>query len=660
VLGAQEMTCPSREFIDTILDCLGDKFFFVQSHSLVEIYLFLFARKSLRSRLRTTGTSSVATGIGNLYGNKGAVCLRIAVDQVNLTFVNAHLAAHQHKANARNRDFWRIARGLSLALPLPPEMAAARRRHARPVSGRSLRSVLSSWSVGPSTRKTKAASTTASSSRPVPGLPHGRGRTGSETSSAQGSRRSSALGKKGATRAFDSASLNSDDISDRDGGESLASSAEDEPRHAIRVVSKGQPLKLHRKSRASRRGVDDGGRSQDSDSGSDGEDTRRATRGSQRSRWRDMDSSVSEGETSEDTEDDDSRSSATMQRSSRRRQSRRDDSGDDSCSTVSYNSDDDQAAAVARPPEDMIIWFGDLNYRINGNRRIVDHLIDEDMREVMLHNDQLSRERRRGMVFPGFREAHIAFPPTYKFDVGTDRYDTSGKVRIPSWTDRILYLNRDPAHVLDIHYYNCCSDIRTSDHKPVCAYFTVGAAKPSTANAPGGGSPSGRSWHMLPRSVLNSFRRRSRGEEASPNAPISSQKPPSGRRPVPTHAEQTLSGNSGRLPVLPAATPSRSGAQRPSSSTLKHRPSSASDLAEAYLQQTERDRDVRPERPHSRGRARKDSASSDEDDPREDGDDRRRRPDHARRQQGGPAAGRAGQQAGAKRDTVQSAVCAIV
>ncbi|KAF4685354.1 inositol [Perkinsus olseni] len=38
-----------------------------------------------------------------------------------------------------------------------------------------------------------------------------------------------------------------------------------------------------------------------------------------------------------------------------------------------------------------------------------------------------------------WKESPIFFPPTYKFDMGTNVYDTSDKQRIPSWTDRILW-----------------------------------------------------------------------------------------------------------------------------------------------------------------------------------------------------------------------------
>ena len=39
-----------------------------------------------------------------------------------------------------------------------------------------------------------------------------------------------------------------------------------------------------------------------------------------------------------------------------------------------------------------------------------------------------------GLAFQEFQEGRIKFKPTYKFDVGTDNYDSSNKLRIPSYT----------------------------------------------------------------------------------------------------------------------------------------------------------------------------------------------------------------------------------
>lgn len=38
------------------------------------------------------------------------------------------------------------------------------------------------------------------------------------------------------------------------------------------------------------------------------------------------------------------------------------------------------------------------------------------------------------LAFEGYQEGPILFRPTYRYDVGTDNYDTSEKMRIPAWT----------------------------------------------------------------------------------------------------------------------------------------------------------------------------------------------------------------------------------
>ncbi|KAJ2552210.1 Inositol-1,4,5-trisphosphate 5-phosphatase 1 [Coemansia sp. RSA 1836] len=78
--------------------------------------------------------------------------------------------------------------------------------------------------------------------------------------------------------------------------------------------------------------------------------------------------------------------------------------------------------------------------------------------------DQLSMQMASGKVFRGYQEAEIHFPPTYKFDDGTNTYDTSEKMRVPSWTDRIMYSGNS---VRALEYYR--DEITFSDHKPVLA-----------------------------------------------------------------------------------------------------------------------------------------------------------------------------------------------
>eukprot|EP00033_Pygsuia_biforma_P002371 GCRY01002624.1.p1 GENE.GCRY01002624.1~~GCRY01002624.1.p1 ORF type:complete len:462 (+),score=82.36 GCRY01002624.1:99-1484(+) len=128
-----------------------------------------------------------------------------------------------------------------------------------------------------------------------------------------------------------------------------------------------------------------------------------------------------------------------------------------------------------------VFFFGDLNYRVNGNRSIVDQLIAVSLFEVLLKNDQLSQVINSGAAFPGFLEGHITFPPTYKIDPGTvDSYDTSVKQRIPAWTDRILYKENlaklgvaGREEGVFLRAYDSVPAITLSDHKPVYALFSV-------------------------------------------------------------------------------------------------------------------------------------------------------------------------------------------
>lgn len=73
-----------------------------------------------------------------------------------------------------------------------------------------------------------------------------------------------------------------------------------------------------------------------------------------------------------------------------------------------------------------------------------------------------------GLTFPYYSEARITFPPTYKYDLNSNQYDTSEKARIPAWCDRVL---RKGDNIRQIHYD--AAPLRFSDHRPVYATFQV-------------------------------------------------------------------------------------------------------------------------------------------------------------------------------------------
>ena len=57
----------------------------------------------------------------------------------------------------------------------------------------------------------------------------------------------------------------------------------------------------------------------------------------------------------------------------------------------------------------------------------------------MLYIFKLSNERLNKQVFNSFTEGNINFIPTYKYDPGTNDWDSSDKMRSPAWCDRILW-----------------------------------------------------------------------------------------------------------------------------------------------------------------------------------------------------------------------------
>jgi len=123
---------------------------------------------------------------------------------------------------------------------------------------------------------------------------------------------------------------------------------------------------------------------------------------------------------------------------------------------------------------EVCILNGDLNYRIDSiPRHVIINAIRQNNLSKLLERDQLLASRRKN---PGFRlrsfiEAPITFAPTYKYDVGSDEYDSSEKKRSPAWCDRVLY--RGSGRVKQLDYRRL--EVRASDHRPVCASFKVRA-----------------------------------------------------------------------------------------------------------------------------------------------------------------------------------------
>jgi hypothetical protein len=204
-------------------------------------------------------------------------------------------------------------------------------------------------------------------------------------------------------------------------------------------------------------------------------------------------------------------------------------------------------------PFDAVFFFGDLNYRIKGMSRsqmdrFITHVRSVEKKQLqlkikknkgvkkdiisrpktspfsskspvistklssksmpllnrVLHFDQLTEQKAKRKAFAGFSEGAITFLPTYKYDRGSDQFDSSDKQRCPSWTDRVLFTaaggrrersaeqlplgesrrkkkkkdikkNKEEARGgvrVELEQY-CSFDVRHSDHRPVAASFTL-------------------------------------------------------------------------------------------------------------------------------------------------------------------------------------------
>ncbi|KAK0748231.1 SacI homology domain-containing protein [Apiosordaria backusii] len=115
---------------------------------------------------------------------------------------------------------------------------------------------------------------------------------------------------------------------------------------------------------------------------------------------------------------------------------------------------------------ESVIWFGDFNYRIGLGLESAKELVRKRDLERLFENDQLNLQMVAGLAFQYYSEGRIMFMPTYKYDVGTDEFDSSEKARIPAWTDRIL---RKGTNLRQLAYNS--APLRFSDHRPVYAIF---------------------------------------------------------------------------------------------------------------------------------------------------------------------------------------------
>uniref|UniRef100_A0A9J8AN99 Inositol polyphosphate-5-phosphatase Ka n=1 Tax=Cyprinus carpio carpio TaxID=630221 RepID=A0A9J8AN99_CYPCA len=129
----------------------------------------------------------------------------------------------------------------------------------------------------------------------------------------------------------------------------------------------------------------------------------------------------------------------------------------------------------------VVFWFGDLNFHIEDQGMLfVKNCITNQQYNLLWSKDQLTMMKQKEATLQKFKEGPLDFHPSYKFDLHSDNYDTSGKKRKPAWCDRILWRKQlEEQHKdefplkLSQEFYTSKMEYGISDHKPVIGIFRL-------------------------------------------------------------------------------------------------------------------------------------------------------------------------------------------
>lgn len=121
-----------------------------------------------------------------------------------------------------------------------------------------------------------------------------------------------------------------------------------------------------------------------------------------------------------------------------------------------------------------VFFFGDLNFRVNGLQNTdIDYSNPDTLQKLLKTHEELNKLRESNLVFDGFDEGQIDFPPTYKYLVSQAAvFDPK---RSPSWCDRILFKHYEESNVKILSYGSVSRtpSLRFTDHQAVILNIRV-------------------------------------------------------------------------------------------------------------------------------------------------------------------------------------------
>ena len=123
---------------------------------------------------------------------------------------------------------------------------------------------------------------------------------------------------------------------------------------------------------------------------------------------------------------------------------------------------------------DFWVILGDLNFRLELSYYDAICLIQDKNYDALYCMDQFHlayEDENNSFLKNNLSEGKINFAPTYKFEKNSDNYAfEDGKIRVPSYCDRIFYCKKNGIRILS---YERISTLKISDHRPVTAAFEV-------------------------------------------------------------------------------------------------------------------------------------------------------------------------------------------